>query len=210
MPINLKWFGHASFRIEYEGIVVYIDPWKIPVADHDADVVLVSHSHYDHCSRPDVDKVSKDDTLVVAPADTIAKLKLSNAVTPQERLTVKEIVIEPVAMYNIDKVFHPRGHNWFGAVITIGGRRIYYAGDTDLVPEMSDLKDVDLCLFPVGGTYTLNAAEAARACQAVGCAAAIPYHWGDIIGSEDDAREFERLAPCKVHVLQAGGELSIP
>ena len=209
MSVTVKWFGHASFRIESSGVVVYIDPWKLTESAHDADVVLVSHSHYDHCSRPDVDKVSKSDTVVVAPSDTIAKLQLANAVTPEERLVVKEVTIEPVAAYNIVKTFHPRGHNWIGAVIGLGDKRIYYAGDTDLIPEMSDLKDVDLGLFPVGGTYTLNAAEAAKACQAVGCKQAVPYHWGDIVGEEEDARSFAEQAPCEVHVLHPGDEMTI-
>ena len=189
---------------------MYIDPWKPHESPHDADVVLVSHSHYDHCSRPDVDKVSKDDTVIVAPADTISKLGVSNALTPEERVMVKEITVEPVAAYNIGKTFHPRGHNWLGAVITIGDKRIYYAGDTDLIPEMSDLTDVDLGLFPVGGTYTLNAAEAAKACEAVGCKWAVPYHWGDFVGDEDDAREFAKQSPCQVRVLHPEEQMTIP
>jgi len=209
MAVEIKWYGHASFRISDGTHVVYIDPWKLPEAPHDADAIFVSHSHYDHCSKPDVEKASKSDTAVVAPADTIKKLKATNAITPGEHLSIKDITIEGVAAYNVGKEFHPRGHNWCGAVITIGGKRIYYAGDTDLIPEMSDLKDVDVALLPVGGTYTLNAAEAARACKAVGCKAAIPYHWGDIIGSEADAKAFADAAGCRVHVLAPGDSVSV-
>lgn len=209
MTIEVKWFGHASFRIATEGNVIYIDPWKIPGEPHDADAVFVSHSHYDHCSLLDVKKVSKADTAVVAPAETIEKLGATNAITPGEMLWFKEMTIEAVAAYNIGRTFHPRGHDWCGAVITIGGHRIYYAGDTDLIPEMSDLKDVELAMFPVGGTYTLNGAEAAKAAKAVGCRAAIPYHWGDIVGSEQDAEEFKRNAPCEVHILKPGQSLML-
>jgi len=209
MSVEIKWFGHASFRIQAGADVIYIDPWKIPGQPHDADVIFVSHSHYDHCSKADVEKVSKADTAVVAPADTIEKLGAVNAIAPGERTAIKDIAIEAVAAYNIGKTFHPRGHNWCGAVITIGGKRIYYAGDTDLVPEMSDLKDVDLAMFPVGGTYTLNACEAAKACRAVKCKAAIPYHWGDVVGEEKDANDFAKAARCKVHVLQPGQSVTL-
>ena len=209
MSVEVKWINHASFRVSDGSNVLYIDPWKLPDAAHDADVVFVSHSHHDHCSPPDIAKVAKGDTVIVCPAETAKKIGSASAVDPGQEMTVKDIVIEAVAAYNISKAFHPRGHNWCGAVFTIGGKRIYYAGDTDLVPEMSDLRDVDLALLPVGGTYTLDAAGAGRACKAIACKAAIPYHWGDIVGSQADAREFAASAPCKVHLLQPGESVTI-
>lgn len=209
MSIEIKWINHASFRISAEVGVLYIDPWKLTGSSHDADVVFVSHSHYDHCSPEDVAKVSKDGTAVIAPADTIAQLGTANAVTPGESLTLSGITIETVAAYNIGKSFHPRGNNWVGAVFTLGGKRIYYAGDTDLVPEMSDLTDIDVALLPVGGTYTLDATEAAAACKAIGCKAAIPYHWGDIVGDAIDAEKFFAAATCEVHILQPGESLTV-
>jgi L-ascorbate metabolism protein UlaG (beta-lactamase superfamily) len=209
MSVQITWIGHASFRITDGKNVVYIDPWKVPSEPHDADIIFVSHSHFDHCSPPDIAKVSKNDTAVIAPSETIAKLHAANATLPGDVQTIREVTIESVAAYNIGKTFHPRGHNWCGAVITIGGKKIYYAGDTDKTPEMSNLKDVDLALLPVGGTYTLNASEAAEACKVIGCKSAIPYHWGDVVGTEADAKEFARLAACKVHVLKPGQSLTI-
>jgi L-ascorbate metabolism protein UlaG (beta-lactamase superfamily) len=209
MSVEITWIGHASFRIAGRSCVLYIDPWKLESAPHDADVVVVSHAHYDHCSPQDVQKVSKPDTAIVAPGDTIAKLGAANGVTPGEVVTIKDVTVEAVAAYNIGKAFHPRGNRWIGVVITIDGKRIYYAGDTDLIPEMSDLKDVDLALLPVGGTYTLNAKEAARACSAIGCAMALPYHWGDIVGSEADARTFASSASCEVKQLQPGQSMTL-
>ncbi len=209
MSVEITWIGHASFRIAGAEGVVYIDPWKLTDSPHDADVVFVSHSHHDHCSADDVAKVSKDATAVIAPAETIAKLACANAVAPGENITIKGITIEAVAAYNVSKSFHPRSNNWCGAVLTLEGKRIYYAGDTDLIDEMSDLTDVDLALLPVGGTYTLDAARAAEACRAIGAKAAIPYHWGDIVGSVSDAEQFARSAGGEVHVLQPGDSISI-
>ena len=114
-----------------------------------------------------------------------------------------------MAAYNVGKAFHPKDNRWCGAVFTLAGKRIYYAGDTDLVPEMSELNDVDLALLPVGGTYTLDAGEAAAACKQIGCKAAVPYHWGDIVGSSQDAEKFAADAGCTVHVLRPGESLTI-
>lgn len=209
MPVEVQWLGHASFRISGTDGVAYIDPWKLGAAPHDADVIVVSHSHHDHCSPDDVAKVSKDDTAIVAPADVIEKLGATNAVAPGESLTIRDITVETVAAYNVNKSFHPRHNNWLGVVITIDGKRIYYSGDTDLIPEMSSLSDIDLALLPVGGTYTLDAREAAMACSAVGCRKAIPYHWGDVVGSEADAKAFVKAAPCEAHLLQRGDRLTL-
>jgi len=209
MSVEIKWIHHASFRLSAGGCVLYIDPWKLPDAPHDADVVFVSHSHYDHFSVEDIQKVSKDDTAVFAPPDTIGQLHVANAVEPDERMTFKDVTIETVAAYNVNKAFHPKGNNWCGGVFTMGGKRIYYAGDTDIIPEMNGLADVDVALLPVGGTYTLDAAGAAHACEAIGCKAAIPYHWGDIVGSVSDANEFSRSAPCQVHLLKPGQSIEV-
>jgi L-ascorbate metabolism protein UlaG (beta-lactamase superfamily) len=209
MSVEITWIGHASFRIAGTESVVYIDPWKVPNDPHDADVVIISHVHHDHLSPGDVRKVSKADTAIVAPGDAISQLHAANAVTPGDRMTLRDVTVEAVAAYNIGKAFHPRSNNWIGVVITIDGKRIYYAGDTDLIPEMSDLKDVDLALLPVGGTYTLNAVEAARACKAIGCKAAVPYHWGDIVGSANDAQKFADAAACDARVLQPGESMTL-
>ena len=209
MSVEIKWIGHASFRIAGDGTVMYIDPWKVPDQPHDADVVFVSHEHFDHCSGEDVAKVSKADTVVVAPPDAAGKLTDAGTIAPGQNVTVKGVTIDAVAAYNVSTAFHPKANQWCGAVVSIGDKRIYYAGDTDLIPEMSDLGEIDVALLPVGGTYTLDAAEAARACEAIGCKTAIPYHWGDIVGSGTDAEKFATGATCEVTVLQAGESMSL-
>ncbi len=209
MSVEIEWINHASFRIASGDTVAYIDPWKLPDAPHDADVVFVSHSHHDHCSPEDVQKVSREDTIVIAPGDTAPKLHPANSIEPGEKVTIKDLTVEAVRAYNVDKQFHPKGNNWCGAIFTIDQKRIYYAGDTDLIEEMSDLKDIDLAMLPIGGTYTLDASQAVEACEVIGCKAAIPYHWGDIVGSLSDAQSFSDSAPCQVHLLQPGQSITI-
>ncbi len=209
MSVEIVWINHASFRLASEGCVVYIDPWKLPGEPHDADVVFVSHSHFDHCSPPDVARVSKDDTTVIAPGETVTELPAATAITPGKCITIGDVTIEPVAAYNIGKKFHPKDNGGCGAVITMGGKRIYYAGDTDLIDEMSGLGEPNAALLPVGGTYTLTAAEAAKACEVIGCKIAIPYHWGDIVGQASDAKTFAQQAPCAVTILQPGEKTTL-
>ena len=191
------------------GRVIYIDPWKTPSADGDADIVLVSHDHFDHCNAEDIAKVSSDRTVLAAPSDVVAKLGFGQVISPGDELRIDDTSIQAVPAYNVSKDFHPKEKGWIGVVIHLGGKRIYYAGDTDITPEMAFLTSIDLALLPVGGTYTLDAAEAARACDEIAPAAALPYHWGDIVGSAQDAEVFADSAPCKVHVLQPGDSLEL-
>ncbi len=213
MAIEVRWFHHASFRLSDGKTVVYIDPWKIAGQPRDADVIFISHSHFDHCSLPDLGKVVKPDTIVLAPTDTAGKLPNATAITPGQELAIRNITVQTVPAYNIGKAFHPKANNWCGAVFTFGKpgatTRIYYSGDTDHTPEMSELKDIDLALLPVGGTYTLDGPAAAKACEAIGCKTVIPYHWGDIVGSHSDALQLAHSAPCKVHILKTGEKMSI-
>ncbi len=202
MSAEITWLGHASFRIAGGGLVLYIDPWKLSGAPHDADVVFISHPHYDHYSPEDVEKVARSDTKVLAPTDTVTEADA--ILSPGDRQDVGDLQVQATPAYNPAKEYHPKTNNWLGAVFTIGGVRVYYAGDTELIDEMADLADIDVALLPVGGTYTMDVAQGVEACKRIGCASAIPYHWGDIVGSSDDAIEFEAQSPCSVHVLQVG------
>jgi len=209
MPVEIQWLGHASFRVAGAEAVAYIDPWKLKTSPHDADIVVISHSHHDHFSPDDIKKVSKADTAIVAPGDVVARLRAANAVTPGDSVTIKDVTVEAVAAYNVGKAFHPKSNNWIGVVLTIDAKRVYYAGDTDFIPEMTELQEVDVALLPVGGTYTLSAAEAANACKAIGCKSAVPYHWGDIVGSKSDAEQFVQLAECEGKLLLPGQAVNI-
>ncbi len=208
MGIAIQWLGHASFRICYEDTVIYIDPWKLKESAGDATLVLVSHSHYDHYSQEDIAKVSGPDTKLIASADVIAKAKAGEAIMPGLIVELEGVRVIGVAAYNPDKQFHPKGNNWAGFIIEIGSKRIYYAGDTDLTEEMKALKDIDVALLPVGGTYTMNAKEAAEATEHIKPKLAVPYHWGDIVGGQSDAEQFAKSAACEVKVLAKGESIS--
>jgi L-ascorbate metabolism protein UlaG (beta-lactamase superfamily) len=204
MAVRLQWLGHASFKISGEDAVVYIDPWKLSKAAHDATVVLVSHSHYDHYSSDDIAKAAGKGAEIVGPYDVVSKEDRGQAMEPGESLQCGSVGIETVAAYNPNKQFHPKANKWLGFVVTVDGIRIYYAGDTDMVDEMSDLHDIDVALLPVGGTYTMGAEEAAAAAEHIKPRRAVPYHWGDIVGRQSDAERFADLAACEVTILKHG------
>jgi L-ascorbate metabolism protein UlaG (beta-lactamase superfamily) len=204
MSVKLQWFGHASFKISSGSDVIYIDPWKLKDAPHDATIVLVSHIHGDHYSAEDIAKVSGMNTKFISTGDVIQKQGKGQVLKPGQSIDVNGVKITGVPAYNIAKQFHLKSYNWLGFVIEIAGKRIYYAGDTDFTDEMKALKNIDLALLPAGGKYTMDAAEAADATKQFKPKQAIPYHWGDIVGSQADADNFKKLAACKVTVLKPG------
>jgi L-ascorbate metabolism protein UlaG (beta-lactamase superfamily) len=209
MAVQLKWLGHASFRISDANTVIYIDPWKIKKATHDATLVLVSHSHYDHYSADDIARVSGMTTKLVAAGDVVEKYGKGLVLKPGQTCEAAGVKITGVSAYNPDKKFHPKTNNWLGFVIEIGGKRIYYAGDTDETPEMDALENIDLALLPAGGTYTMNADQAADATKKFKPKMAVPYHWGDIVGDRKDADAFAQKAACKVRVLEPGDSMAV-
>jgi L-ascorbate metabolism protein UlaG (beta-lactamase superfamily) len=209
MSTTIQWLGHASFKISYKDDVIYIDPWKIRDAAHDATVVLISHNHYDHYSSNDIAKVSSANTKLIAPADVITQQGTGEQIMPGLAKGLNRIVIQGIAAYNPNKQFHPKSNQWLGFIIQIGSKRIYYAGDTDLTEEIKAIDNISVALLPVGGTYTMNAAEAAEATEHINPETAIPYHWGDIVGSRKDAEEFAKKASCDVKILNPGQKLDL-
>ena len=200
MVENIHWLGHDSFRIDGPA-TIYVDPWQLPAGVPQADLVLVTHDHYDHCSPKDVTRISKADTVIVTIAAAAKKLKGDvRVVKPDDSLTVKGIPIEVVPAYNVNKKFHPRDAGHVGFIITVDGQRIYHAGDTDFIPEMKDFK-VDIALLPVSGTYVMTADEAANAAKAINPKVAIPMHYGEIVGSREDAERFRELYGGEVVIL---------
>lgn len=209
MGITIKWLGHASFKISSKDKIIYIDPWKLKDSPQDATLVLVSHSHYDHYSDKDIDKTSCPDTKLIASADVINQHGKGQTITPGQTIELNGIKVAGVPAYNISKQFHPKSNNWVGFIIELDSKHIYYAGDTDLTDEMKALKDIDIALLPVGGTYTMDAKDAAEAIGHIKPKQAIPYHWGDIVGSRKDADRFAELAQCEVTVMSPGESINI-
>jgi len=202
MKNRIEWLGHATVLIRGERTVM-VDPWKVSGGER-VDLVLVTHGHFDHCSPEDVAKVSGPQTEVVAPADAAAKLGEGvKTILPGEAVNVAGVKVEAVPAYNVGKSFHPKDNRWVGYVVTMGGERVYVAGDTDRTAEMDAVK-ADVALLPVGGTYTMTAEEAAGAADAMGVSLAIPIHFGDVVGSEADARRFEAACNVPVKVLRPG------
>ncbi len=209
MAVELTWLGHASFKIAAGDITLYIDPWKLASAAPDADFILVSHSHYDHYSEPDIKAISKPDTQLIASADVIEQHGSGQAIAPGQTLELGSLILTAIPAYNPAKQFHPRANDWLGFIIEFEGKRIYYAGDTDVTEEMKALTDIDLALLPVGGTYTTGPAEAASAVNTFIPARALPYHWGDIVGEKSDAEQFAQLTHTPTTILTPSQSLTL-
>lgn len=175
--------------------VLYFDPFQIREENHRADIVLVTHSHYDHFDPESISKIAKDGTVYVVPASMEKELR--GAVREGELITVNPgdvvetggIRIQAVPAYNRLKPFHPKRNQWVGYVVTMDGIRYYVAGDTDAVPELEKVS-CDVALVPIGGTYTMTAKEAAKLINAIGPKTAIPIHYGSIVGKKEDAEIF--------------------
>jgi L-ascorbate metabolism protein UlaG (beta-lactamase superfamily) len=191
---HIHWLGHASFRIEDGATQIYIDPWKIRDGSPKADIILITHAHYDHFSIEDIAKIRKDGTAFITPKDVAYQLKGTViAVSPGEIYNIGELKIRTVPAYNLKKQFHPKQNNWIGYIIALSTeQKIYHSGDSDFTPEMKSVV-TDFALLPIGGTYTMTAKEAAEAANAFKPKVVIPMHWGDIVGRDADVDEFRKL-----------------
>jgi len=197
--IELKWLGHSGFLIQ-NGKTIYVDPFRISEDLPEADIILITHSHYDHCSIEDIKKIAKNGTIIICTADSQSKfrhidLKLDlKLIEPGKKIEFEEgnLKIWAVPAYNLNKSFHEKAEDWIGYILELGEVLIYHAGDTDNIPEMKHIKDIDIALLPIGGSVTMNAGEAASAAIVLKPKLAIPMHWGSIVGNKNDADIFVR------------------
>lgn len=185
--------GAQSTFLIVMGKNVWIDPFQITVTEPKADVLFITHAHGDHLSVADMSKIVTANTIVVGPPDCIASAPVPEnkkmAVAPGQTITVEGIEVEVVPAYNIGKPFHPRENNWVGYVLQVGDHRVYHAGDIDRIPELKNIH-ADVAFVPVGGTYTMNAAEAAAAVsEDLKPKLAVPIHY-TVVGSDADAEAF--------------------
>ena len=203
---SIEVFIQNSIRITGEGRKIYIDPFRMEEKPHDADIVFVTHDHYDHYSPEDIEKVCKNGTVLVVPAKMKAKEVLQLvaevvSVMPGNHYEISGLSVDTVAAYNKHKPFHPKHAGWVGYIFTIDGERIYVAGDTDATDEAMQVR-CDTALVPIGGTFTMDAKKAAELINVIKPKVAIPVHYGDLVGSKEDADVFAGLVkePVRVEV----------
>jgi L-ascorbate metabolism protein UlaG (beta-lactamase superfamily) len=203
---RLHWLGHDSFRLDGPP-VIYFDPWKLKGKLPVADLVLVSHEHTDHCSPRDVKKISGPDTIILAPSGAAAKLARARTLSPGDYIEVADVGVKAVPAYNINKFrapgepFHPKEAGHIGYVVTIQGVRLYFAGDTDHIPEMEDIT-CDIALLPVSGTYVMTAEEAVEAAKTLEPQIVVPMHYGAGIGTANDGVKFANLYDGRTEILK--------
>lgn len=192
---NIEVLCHSSIRMN-KGKIIYVDPFHIEENYQDADIILITHSHYDHFSEEDIEKVRKADTIIYVTEDYVEnarKLGFSEnkiiGVKPNQTYYEGNMEINTVPAYNVNKQFHPKENNWVGYILKIDGISYYIAGDTDIIEENKKIK-CDVAFVPVGGTYTMTAKEAAELVNIIKPKVAIPIHYGDIVGTKEDATTF--------------------
>ena len=206
MTENIRVLTHSSIRIQSGDTVLYVDPYKVSGRPQDADYVFITHDHFDHFSPEDIEKVSCDKTVLVVPEKMRDKV-LQEAdetrgiipVKPDSPSDINGFSVETVPAYNRLKPFHPKTAGWVGYIFCLDGKRIYVAGDTDATPDARKVR-CDVALVPVGGTYTMNASQAAELVNTIRPAAAIPTHYGSVAGSAADAESFRDKVDPAVHV----------
>ena len=200
---GIDWLGHSSFRIRGSR-TIYVDPWDVGPGPHDsADLILITHPHSDHCSPSDLARLPGSASAeIVTVADASRKLaRPCHVLEPGERTVIQGVVIEAVPAYNINRPFHPKQNRWAGFRITMDGRTIYHAGDTDRIPEMAGFS-CDVALLPVGGKYGMDAEEAAAAAADLSAGAVVPMHYGGFVGSDEAARRLASLSEVPVFILE--------
>ena len=200
---NIEVLCHASIKFNGEKII-YFDPFKIEKEYHDADIIFITHSHYDHFSEEDIQKVKKLDTKIVVTKDLYDRTKELGfkeenilEVITNNNYHIDNITIKTIPAYNTNKNFHPKENNWVGYLIEINGITYYIAGDTDITEENQKVK-CEVAFVPVGGTYTMTAQEASELVNIINPKVAVPIHYGSIVGTKQDASNFIRLLNPKI------------
>ncbi|MBU0729085.1 MAG: MBL fold metallo-hydrolase [Proteobacteria bacterium] len=199
---NLVWYGHDTFCLKASGKTIYFDPYKLQGEKAPADIIFITHDHFDHCSPEDVEKICKSSTIIISEpraAEKFIRKAVTKSMKPGDKLEIEAISVEAVPAYNTNKKFHPKSNNWIGFILTVEGVRLYHAGDTDHIPEMKFIK-TDIALLPVSGTYVMTAGEAVGAALELNPRVAIPMHLGGSVGTMEDARIFAQGLEGKIRV----------
>lgn len=204
---GIKVLCHSSIRFEKDGKVIYVDPFRINGNPNDADIILCTHTHWDHFSNEDIMKIKKDETILVTTSDSDEKIKEVGfsdekvlKVLPNKKYSVSNIIIETIPSYNIGKEFHKKEFDWVGYILELDGYRYYVAGDTDVNDENREVK-CDVAFLPVGGKYTMTATEAAGLANQIKPRIAVPTHYAEIVGDITNAKEFEQMLNPKIECV---------
>ncbi|GBC70610.1 hypothetical protein HRbin02_00378 [Candidatus Calditenuaceae archaeon HR02] len=216
--LEIRWLGHAGFSIRWSGREVVFDPYQLKTKTKmAADVVFITHDHFDHLSANDLAKVtSPERTTIVAAKNCMSGLVSVSCrskvfVTTGDHGEAGDLRYTVVTAYNVNKfrspgvVYHPKEYGGVGYLVELAGVRVYHPGDTDFIPEMKGLGKIDVAFLPVSGVYVMTAAEAAEAANTIMPDVAIPMHYGTIVGSRKDAEEFKKMAKCRVEILEPEG-----
>ena len=193
--LQITHLGHASFRLETDNYTIYIDPYADDDYSKKADLILITHDHFDHLDLNKIKLISTPNTKIILSksCETIDSIKtISNAtyISAGEQTNIEDIKITAVPSYNINKPYHPKDVKYVGYIIDINDTKIYHAGDTDLIPELNNIKDIDILLIPIGGTYTMDEKEAATATNIIQPKIVIPMHYNYIKGLEKNPENF--------------------
>jgi len=206
--LAIELLGHDTVRVKSKGFVIYVDPYVLDPEPDKADLILITHEHFDHCDPQKIAKIQKEETVIVAPGSCISKVRGDVRVASAgKELRVDDVFINMVEAYNVNKFrmadvpFHPKGIG-VGYVFEFRGVKIFHLGDSDNITEMKDLahENIDIGFFPVSGTYVMTAEEAAQAVDAIKPKIAVPMHYGVIVGSKKDAERFKELVGGKAQV----------
>ena len=197
-----KFLNHACVKFNFDGVICYTDPYELEKGENDADIIFITHGHFDHYSIKDIFKIGKDSTIFIIPEGVDTPELNENSVIrvkPNQKYEVNGIKIETIPAYNIGKNFHKKEFGWVGYILEYNDIRYYIAGDTDITPENSTIK-CDVAFVPVGGTYTMTAIEAAKLVNELKPKLAVPIHYGKVVGSEKDAQKFAEMVDKDIEI----------
>lgn len=202
MNNNVEVLYHSSIKITGSK-TIYIDPYQVNKEYRDADYIFITHSHYDHFSVEDIEKIRKENTIIIVPEtskiDAIEIMQNPSkviSVKPDITYSVENIEFTTTYSYNKEKQFHPKDNEWVGYIITLDNKKYYVAGDTDNIPEIQNI-ECNIAFLPVGGTYTMDYEEAAKLANIIQAEIIIPVHYGSIVGTKEDAKRFKELVTNK-------------
>lgn len=206
---RFTWYQQSAYRWAGDELTAYIDPWGLAGELEPADVIFITHAHFDHYSPDDIGRIRKDGTVIVAPHDVAADLTGEvRPVAPGDAVEAAGVKAQALPAYNIveeREQNHPRSNRWVGYLLELEGTTYYHAGDTDHLPELEDLR-ANIAFLPIGGSgYTMDASEAAALAKAIAPDVAVPMHYGGFVegcGAQGDAERFTReAAPVTVEIL---------